>query len=264
VNRAHLRVGDTVLFRGGATFADDILMPGWGTAVSGAPRFPVVFASYGRGRAWLPRGIWFRAETYLVFEHLAVSGDGIGGSGSAITIAHDRISGIGGAGHFAINATGSGWSIRDNVISHIGDSGLMLIGDRYYVAGNRIDHTGLDPSVDWGAHGIYLKASRSTVLDNKITHFHNEGVSVRYRDSVIARNNISGGQYGIAWHQYDTASGTSYWFQNTITHTTEVGIYISPHDIGGYTHERFVLAANVIRPARGVPTDLETHSVRIK
>ena len=38
------------------------------------------------------------------------------------------------------------------------------------------------------AHGIYLKASRSTVLANKITHFHNEGVSVRYRDSAIARS----------------------------------------------------------------------------
>src|SRR5947209_3234428 len=58
VNKAHLHPGDRVLFEGGVTFSDDTLMPGWGTAVSGTRGRPVVFGSYGGGRAWLPKGIW--------------------------------------------------------------------------------------------------------------------------------------------------------------------------------------------------------------
>src|SRR5207248_2672645 len=63
VNRAHLQPGDGVLFQGGATFSDDLLMPGWGSDVSGTRSAPVVFGSYGNGKASLPKGIWTKHES---------------------------------------------------------------------------------------------------------------------------------------------------------------------------------------------------------
>src|SRR6185312_1320010 len=55
VNKAHLKPGDTVLFKGGARFGDDTLMPGWGLHVSGSKAAPVTFGSYGGGQAVLPK-----------------------------------------------------------------------------------------------------------------------------------------------------------------------------------------------------------------
>jgi hypothetical protein len=262
VDDAHLRPGDRVLFRGGGRFDDQILMPGWGTNASGVAGRPIVFGSYGKGRAWLPRGIWFRNQHDLVFEDLTLTGGGFGASGYAITIQRDRIGDMLGQQQFAINALGSYWYIRNNTIYRTGDSGIMVEGDHFYIDYNTIADTGMNPAVTWGAHGVYLKAWDSRVFGNRILHFRTEGVSVRYRNSVVERNFISGGPYGLGWHQYDTSSGTSYFTGNTIKHTTVIGIYISPHDIGGYTHENFVVTKNVIRPSRGVATDLETRSVR--
>jgi hypothetical protein len=262
VNKAHLHPGDVVLFRGGARFGDDILMPGWGTDVSGAQGRPIVFGSYGNGRAWIPRGVWFRGERHLVFQDLTLTGGGVGASGYGITVQRDRIGDMFGSFQFAIMGQGSDWVIRDNTIYNTGDSGIKVEGDHYYISGNTIADTGRDPNVTWGAHGVYLKAWDSSVVGNRIIHFRTEGVSVRYRNSVVENNFISGGPYGIGWHQYDSSSGTSYWIGNTIRNTTVIGIYISPHDIGGYTHEHFVVTRNRIRPARGQTTDLETRNVR--
>src|SRR5437588_7360198 len=103
-------------------------------------------------------------------------------------------------------AYGSHWTIRGNRIDDTADSGMQLNGDHYLVSGNRVTHTGLDHSLAWMAHGIYLKASDSTILDNTIIGFREEGVSVRYRDSVIKGNFISGGNFGIGWHQDDSSS----------------------------------------------------------
>src|SRR5512146_2563266 len=66
---ASLAPGDSVLFQGGATFADQTLMP----AASGADGAPIVFGSYGTGRANLPGGIWFSGKSWLTFDGLAVS-----------------------------------------------------------------------------------------------------------------------------------------------------------------------------------------------
>jgi hypothetical protein len=56
----------------------------------------------------------------------------------------------------------------------------------------------------------------------------------------------SGGEYGIAWHQYDDATGTSLWTANKISDTSILAIYVSRHDIGGYTHENFKIANSTI------------------
>jgi hypothetical protein len=252
VNRAHLRPGDGVLFQGGQAFSDDTLMPGWGTDASGTTGAPIVFGSYGQGRASLPQGIWTKNESNLVFQSLNLGPQqGLSGTGQNITLQDCSIKNILDNGsEIAVNTNGSNYTIRDNVIDGTGDSGMLLLGDHYLVQNNTISNTGLDRGITYGAHGIYLKAPDSVVISNIITNFQNQGISVRYRNSTVTHNFIDGGEIGIGWHQYDTLTGTSHWLDNTIVNTTSVGIYISPHDIGGSTHENFVITGNtLIKPS---------------
>jgi Right handed beta helix region len=248
VNKAPLKPGDEVLFKGGSTFADEALMPGWGTAVSGTNHRPVVFGSYGDGLATLPQGIWLKGEQHLVFQDLNLGPtQGVQGTGNRDVVQGCSIKGLmSGTGEIAINVMGSRWTIRNNTIDRTGDSGMLVRGDHFVIAGNSISDTGLDPNLAYGTHGIYLKAADSKVIGNTITRFRDDGISVRYRGSVIKANKISGGEFGIAWHQYDTIRGTSRWVDNTISFTTIAGIYISPQDIGGATNENFVIRGNRI------------------
>src|SRR5687767_5434601 len=84
VNGAALRPGDGVLFQGGATFADDALMP----AASGASGAPTVFGSYGSTPATLSRGVWFRDRHDLAFRALTLDGPGavLQGHGDRVTV----------------------------------------------------------------------------------------------------------------------------------------------------------------------------------
>jgi parallel beta helix pectate lyase-like protein len=169
VKKAHLRLGDTVLFKGGSSFGDDTLMLGWGLHVSGSRRAPVTFGSYGSGQAVLPKGIWIKGETRLVFDNLHVGpSQGINGTGSYIVVEHCTFANLNGGVKIAVNAIGSYWVIGGNYITRPGDSGMLLRGDRFLVVGNTITRTGLDRSIGHGAHGIYLKASNSTVTHNRI------------------------------------------------------------------------------------------------
>lgn len=250
VNRASLRPGDGVLFEGGATFSDETLMP----SVSGASGSPVIFSSYGSGNALLPQGEWFRGHSHLAFAHLTTSGGGFQGTGEDITVewctfVNDAL---------AINAAGSNsnWTIDDNTIEHTGNSGMLLEGENFTVSGNTIGNTGLDDSISYGKHGIYLKVSNATVTNNTITNSSADGISVRYRNSTIVKNYIQGGEVGIAWFQYDPTPGTSRWLENTIVGTSEAGFYVSPSDIGGSTRESFVIERNTIEPGGGVLMNL--------
>ncbi len=260
VNResASLHPGDGVLFEGGAIYADQVLMPGWGNPLAGTGAAPIVFGSYGSGQASLPQGVWFHNASYLVFQNLNLGPQqGVTGIGNSITVQgcsiHDIVPGQVGAGldELGINGIGSNWTIQSNTIDHTGDSGMLLRGDHFLVNGNLITNTGVDPAITWGAHGIYLKAADSAVTGNTIDNFHNDGVSVRYRDSVVSHNLIENGEIGIGWFQYDTIAGTSQWTDNTITGDTIVGLYVSPSDpVGGNTRESFVINGNTIdRPA---------------
>ncbi|MHB1834182.1 MAG: right-handed parallel beta-helix repeat-containing protein [Solirubrobacteraceae bacterium] len=240
VDRADLKPGDVVLFQGGATFADQTLMPGWGTGASGTPTAPITFGSYGQGRAWLPLGVWFNGDDNLVFANLALgpsSGDsstgGFQGTGNGITIEGLTISHVG----LGVLSEGDNWKIVDNSISDTGDSGMLLGfdagtpgdppgGTGYLVSENTITQTGLNPALTFGTHGIYLKVADATVTDNTITHFNNDGISVRYRNNTITNNTISGGDIGLAWFQYDTQPGTSDWSNNTLSDLSTAGIYV--------------------------------------
>jgi hypothetical protein len=239
VNRAHLEPGDEVLFQGGATFTDAALMPGWGEGASGTSAAPIEFGSYGQGQARIVQGVWFSEGENLAFQNLTlgaesgIAGAGFQGDGDGITILHMTIE------HAAlgINAEGEDWTIADSTINETGDSGMLLGytasapgdpagGSDFLVTGNTISNTGLDPADTYGTHGIYDKVADSTITDNTITHFNDDGISARYRDNTISSNNISYGAVGLAWFQYDTTAGTSTWTDNSISHVTSAGIFV--------------------------------------
>lgn len=245
VDKAVLRPGDVVLFQGGSRFSDQTLMPGWGLTVSGTNRSPVVFGSYGQGRATLGQGIWIKGERHLVFESLNLGpAEGISGTGAEDVVAGCTISNLMGSVKIAIDVIGSHWWITDNRIDRTGDSGMLLRGDHFLVTDNVITNTGLDRRITYGSHGIYLKAPGSVVTGNAIVHFRDEGVSVRYRNNIVSGNLIVGGRFGIAWHQYDRRGGTTWLSGNTIVDSSVAAIYVSPWDIGGTTHESFVITDN--------------------
>jgi hypothetical protein len=257
VDRASLQPGDGVLFEGGATFSDEVLMPG----ASGASGSPIIFESYGQGNAALPRGVWFRGHNHLAFEHLTIGPEGeLQGTGEDVTIewctiGNDSLAINAAAG--SSNSNNTNWTIDDNTIDHTGNSGMLLEGENFTVTGNTITNTGLDASIPYGKHGIYLKVANATVTDNAIANFSEDGISVRYRNSTVADNYISGGPIGIAWFQYDSIAGTSHWTGNTIVETTAAGFYVSPSDIGGSTRESFAIENNTIQPAGGVFMNLK-------
>jgi len=252
VHDAVLSPGDGVLFEAGASFGDDTLMPN----ESGTTGAPIVFGSYGIGRASLPQGIWFKGYSHLVFEALSVAQpgyQGVQGTGDSIVVRGCDLTDL----QIGIQATGSNWRIEDNHIGRIGDSGLILWGAGHVVADNLIADTGLDRSITYGKHGIYLKASGTHIAGNTITSFTNSGVSARFRDSHIEGNTISGGEIGISWFQYDEVAGTSRWQDNVISEVTAAGIYVDPGGHGLTTHESFVIGGNTI--SRGNAVWLNLH-----
>jgi hypothetical protein len=273
VDRARLQPGDTVLFRGGEAFSDAVLMPGHGTSVSGSSEHAITFSSYGRGRARLPRGIWLgpaRGEphgpSHLVFENLALGPlGGFQGTGSFITLRDLLISDLISSRHqneVAIETEGSHWLIEHNTIERTGDSGMLLGfgaghagappgGYDYRVLDNTILGTGLDRTMTFGTHGIYLKVADALVQGNTIRDFHDDGISVRYRSARIVGNRISGGGIGIGFFQYDRARATSVFAANTITDTTTPIFVCGVIEHCEAPLERFVIRANHYRHNRG-------------
>jgi hypothetical protein len=255
VNYVNLRPGDAVLFQGGATFSDDTLMPN----VSGAAGAPIVFGSYGIGRASIPHGVWFIDHDYLTFDRLRLG-------------PYDGLQGGNDYGHFAnhvvvqrclielsatnprvgISSDGDDWTISDNIIRRIGNSGMLLNhGSDYTITGNTITNTGLDSAISYGKHGIYLKVSNATVTDNTITYFSADAVSPRYRDSTITGNLFAHGAIGIGFFEYDSGASVSHWSDNEILDTHAAGIYATS-DIASLV-ESFVITDNVINVAEGAP-----------
>ena len=249
VNRAHLAPGDGVLFEGGQRFSDQPLKPD----ASGARGAQIVFASYGSGQAAITGGVYFIDRGGLTFYNLSIGpqaglqgGDEAGHTADNIVVQHCTISLSADNPAVGINANGDDWTIVDNDVAEIGNSGMLLNGDTFLISGNTIERTGLDPGIGYAKHGIYLKVAHAVVVANTISGFSSDGVSARYRDSRITGNRISGGAIGIAWFQYDPDAGTSHWADNEITGTSDAGIYVSPSDQGGDTRESFVITGNNI------------------
>jgi hypothetical protein len=259
VNAAALTPGDTVLFEGGATFAGEALRP----SRSGRRTRRITYGSYGGGHARLPGGIKLKDVNWIVISGFTVSGANEAVMGSAdgsgarhVTVEHNLLDNVG-VGVFSANPGDAGWTIRDNTISQTRDSGMILFGSDFAITGNSILDTGTDSSISYGKHGIYLKVIGARVTGNTIRRFQANGVSVRYRNSVVDDNVISDGPIGIAWFQYDPSPGTSYWRHNTISGTTSADIYVSSSDVGGPTRESFVITDNTLSKLSGVYTDLK-------
>jgi hypothetical protein len=273
VDRAALRPGDTVLFYGGETFADNSLMPGDGFTASGTARARIVFGSYGRGMAKLTDGIWFGADAqypsgprYLTFTNLALGPEqGFQGTGDYITIRGLRIADLlspASDAETGILSEGSHWVITHNTINRVGGSGMLLGftagepgdppgGYDYMVDGNVITHTGLDPALTYGSHGIYLKVADATIAHNWIANFRDDGISARYRDATIVDDHIAHGGIGIAWYQYDDTAGTSRFAGNVIAHTGSAGIFVCGAAEGCLRPiENFVIEHNTLRATR--------------
>ncbi len=261
-------------------FADNSLMPGEGSSASGSARAPIVFASYGRGMARLRDGVWLGTDarhphgpSYLTFTGLALGPEqGFHGTGDYITLRGLRIAGLlAPASHLedGILTEGSHWVIAGNTIDRIGGSGMLLgfgagspghpAGGRDdVIAGNVIAHTGLDPSLGYPTHGIYLKVADTIVADNRITNFRDDGVSARYRNVTITSNYIAHGQIGIAWYQYDRTPGTSRFTNNVIADTTSAGIFVcGVAESCRRPIENFVIEHNTLRRTYGARLNLQ-------
>lgn len=251
VNATQFAPGSTVLFRGGSSFTDTTLMP----SSSGAAGKPVAFGVYGIGKPRLS-GIWFNGRNHLTFRDFAISGagrQGLQGTGDGVVAERLQLTGL----QIGIQAKGKSWTIRDNVLDQIGDSGMILWGSFHQVLTNKITNTGRDSSISWGKHGIYSKVNGARYIGNTIVNSAQSGISVRYRDTTIESNTIQNAEIGLSWFQYDPIAGHSFWRNNKITGTTLSGIYVSPKDAGGNTRESFTITGNVITPKSGNKMNLK-------
>lgn len=245
VNRAALRPGDEVLFRGGGAYSDAVLAP----RLSGSSRAPIRYTSYGRGRADLRRGVYLRSVSWIVLTRLRVSraGQGIAGAGSGggarhIVIENSLVTDVE-IGINSPNQADRDWRIVDNTVARTGDSGIIVEGADFLVADNLIDRTGMDGTVRFAKHGIYAKGPDISIVRNTITHFSTEGVSTRYRDARIVANHIRGGEGGIGYYRDDRLAGLTVITDNRIT-AVGYGIYIAPRGSAGDTTERFRILRN--------------------
>lgn len=279
VDRASLVPGDRVLFEGGQTFSDNTLMPGDGYLASGTAAAPIVFGTYGSGKARLTWGVWLGHDgthpygpSHLTFTNLALGPEqGFQGTGSYIKLTSLDISHLSSASHseLGIQTEGSHWTIVGNRIADIGGSGMLLGfdadapgdpagGDHYVVSYNTIINTGGDRGIGYPTHGIYLKVADALVSHNWIVNFSADGVSARYRDATITDNYIAHGSIGVAWYQYDSRRGTTRVIHNTITGTSEAAIFVCGVREGCVQPiERFVVKANVLHEARGARMNLQ-------
>jgi hypothetical protein len=249
-----------VRFQGGAAYGDATLE----IRPSGTADKPIVYGSYGAGRARLPQGVFLAGASGIVIQDLEIAGadQGIHSAGSsetgsrAVTIQRNRILDTG----IAINSAhpqDAGWTIQDNEIARTRDSGVIVTGEHARIAGNSLSDTGRDESISYGKHGIYLKGAYGTVTGNRIRGFHHgSGVSVRRRDSRVAGNDIQDGAVGISWFQEDTGAGTSRWVDNRISRTFSACIYVSASDAAGPTRESFEITGNRLSKAGGMYMNL--------
>jgi putative cofactor-binding repeat protein len=258
VNSAHLAPGDGVLFQGGQSFSDAVLMP----SSSGAAAEPIVFGSYGQGRATITQGAWF-VQNDLAFEDLAFSatfqgGSAVKGTSDGITLDGVSISLPAGNQALGLYSNGDRWVIENSQISNTGLSGMLLNGDDYLISDNALTNTGLDTTNGYNNHGIYLDASDATITGNTITDFAESAVSVRYHNSTVTDNVISGGQIGIDYYQYDSIAGSSTWSGNTISDTTDASMFVCGTKQGCRKPlESFTITDNKLSKASGAYLNLQ-------
>lgn len=246
VDSAPLRAGDHVHLEGGATFRAT-LAPYAG--MTSTEQDPIVFDSYGHGRASLAGGIYLNSVSNLTFEHLDVTsvGKGVfsaaGGHGAQGIVLDDlTISDVPLAGISSNNRSDTDWLVDGVRIARTGDSGIYFLGSKFTIADSTITKTGLRPSIGYPRHGIYAAGPMPTIVDNTITQSSTSGISLRYQDAVVEGNRISGGARGISFEEQATSAGTTRIAYNAISNVTDSGIVVARGAI-----ESFIVANNTIR-----------------
>jgi len=249
VNNTQLKPGDSVLLQGGQTF-DGPLVP-WGSGKQGKP---VVFASYGSGKATIASSnnniVFFHAVSWVTLQNLKLTANGTDDhivasdpttTSAYITLQNDLITNTAAFGINSPSLTDHDWTITGNTISETNETGITFRGANFKVIGNVVQDTGLHPSE--GAHGVYAKGPSAQVIGNTITNFNASGVSIRYQNSQVIGNAISNGMIGISYFQdADVKSGgTSTIAYNKIFNVSLAGMYLD-----GGTLESFVIANNTV------------------
>jgi len=232
VDAAPLLPGDRVHLEGGAVFTEP-LAPYAGMA--GTSAAPIVFDSYGVGRATVAASIYLKSVSGLTFEDLNVSpatGKGVfssaAGSGAQgitlrnLTISHAPLAGIN-----SDNPADAGWLIEAVTIEDTGDSGIYFKGSNVVIADSTILDTGTDSSIAYPRHGIYAAGPDATIVNNTIAGFSTSGISLRFQNSFVEGNRISGGVKGISFDNQATAPGTTQILYNTVSDVTDAGIVVA-------------------------------------
>lgn len=265
VDRAGLKPGDVVLFRGGDSFTDTTLTP----HTSGTSKSPIVFGSYGGGDAKLSHSgiaVWFTRLRYVTFQDLdlstgnsdgaVVAGSPSGGS-SFITVRRCAIHDTAGVGVLSPTSADSSWKIVSNRITHTGDSGLIIEGSGVKILNNAITDTGWNNGISWDRHGIYMKGTNATIAGNTIIGFQANGISLRSRNANVVGNAISGGPFGIAFFDFEPGTGTTYVTDNKV-HDVGVAFYFSrdPASFGGNPMENFVVTGNTFTANGSAAVDI--------
>lgn len=253
VNRQRLAPGDRVLFNAHHVFDDAVLKP----ANSGAAGRPIVYGSYGSGRATVPRGVYLNSVSHLRYQDLVIRGAAnavlasvYGAPVRHISLVRNTILDAG----FGINSNhpaSSDWTIRGNTIRRTGNSGMFVKGDRFTIECNLIADTGNDSAVAYPKHGLYVKASNTRIISNTIEDFSSSGVSLRGRNSVVKFNTIAGGPVGIGWFQEGEIFGSSYWRNNRISSTTSAAMLVTPKGPDRLTGESFTITGNAMNRTAG-------------
>jgi len=246
VDAAALQPGDHVELQGGATFAE-ALAPYAGTAGTG--RLPIVFESFGKGRARIRGGIYLSSVANLAFRDLeiasppgkAVFSSAEGTGAQSIVLADMKISDAPLAGVSSNNRLDAGWRIDGVAISGTGDSGIYFVGSSFTITNSTITDTGRDARIPYPRHGIYAKGAGATIVGNAVRDFSTSGISLRRQGSLVEGNRISGGRKGISFDDEATAPGTTRVVCNSIRAVSDSGIAIM-----SAASERFVLADNTI------------------
>jgi len=269
VNRAALRPGDTVLFRGGATFAGTLF-----PRRSGRRGAPITFESYGRGKANIRGGITLVSKSWIRIVDLLVDT----GAWKTAGDSHGIMSHDGGSGsqHIAVrncsfrnvrfglllaNHGDRYWLVRNNLIQYTRDSGILIFdpnttngigGDSLLFARNSILDSGLDSSIAYPKHGVYDKGTNTIFRNNVIrdwssqSDYQGAALSIRAHHATVRGNRLSGGPYGVTWIGYDPAAGLTRIVGNRISGVTRGGISLMWQGGPVPTAESFVVDRNTI------------------
>ena len=272
VNAARPAPGDQVLFRGGASWSE-MLTP----STSGTAAAPVVYGTYGTGRAvlrgngsgfagiaavrrswlrfenlelrdWLSGedGVYLEGGSDLVFDRVVIlnSQEGLHSSPSVaaqrITFRNGVIGPLAAGPSIGVMSSGrdSGWVVRDTEISGAGDSCVIDMGRDSLYERVRVHDCG--GARTYGTHGLYLKGPNQTLRSSEVWASREECVSTRYENARIIGNRLHGCRFGIGYHEDSAASGPSRFIRNVIWDTS-TGIYIS-----GSTARDFDISQNTV------------------